>query len=148
MLANIDYMRKGDQKWTQQFNAIFCVLNASGQVMSWKLTKSAAFENCKDILENIKERLNKNNQELREFVIDNCCHWRKKIQQIFGEDIKVLLDLFHAIQRVIVKIPKRHPLRQKCCHDFRLVFQDVTDSGTERTQNTPSSGKTIRMMTS
>ena len=119
-------MREGDHQWLNQFNAIFFVLNSPGQFI-----KSVAIENYKDTLWNIKRRLDKNSQQLKEFFVDNCCHWRKKIQQIFGKDTNVLLDLFHAIQRVQTKIPKKHPLHLKCCYDFLLVFRAVTDSSKE-----------------
>lgn len=40
-------------------------------------------------------------------VVDNCCTVQKKLQGIFGECINVKLDVFHAIQRIVQKIPKR-----------------------------------------
>lgn len=32
-----------------------------------------------------------------------------KLQEVFGEDATVRLDVFHAVQRITRKIPKRHP---------------------------------------
>ena len=57
---------------------------------------------------------------------------------MFGDSLKVYLDLFHAVKRVSDKIPKRHPLRQECVEDLRMVFRDPTDQGVKRTKETPS----------
>lgn len=55
------------------------------------------------------------------------------------------LDLFHAVQRVVSKIPKRgskgseiKELRRRLKEDLKLVFRDPSDLGTIRTKSTPS----------
>ena len=54
------------------------------------------------------------------------------------------LDLFHAVQRVVSKIPKRgskgsiKELRRRLKEDLKLVFHDLSDLGTIRTKSTPS----------
>ena len=75
---------------------------------------------------------------MTEFCIDNCCAWRRLLQGVFGDSLKVYLDLFHAVKRVSDKIPKRHPLRQECIEDLCMVFRDPTDQGVKRTKETPS----------
>lgn len=70
--------------------------------------------------------------------IDNCCSWRGKLQTIFGSEILVKLDLFHAVQRIVKCIPKRHPFAYCCCQAFRLVFRDPLDAGEKRALPTPS----------
>ena len=75
---------------------------------------------------------------MKEFYIDNCCTWRKKLQQVFGPHLLVYLDIFHAVKRVSEKIPKRHTLRSPCMQEFKMVFRDPTDVGPERTKPTPN----------
>lgn len=55
------------------------------------------------------------------------------------------VDLFHAVQRVVSKIPKRgskgsviKELRRRLKEDLKLVFRDPSDLGTIRTKSTPS----------
>lgn len=84
------------------------VLTAEGQVMTWKLTKGLAFDNIADKLTSLQEWFVRHGVVLQEFFIDNCCSWRKKLQ-----NLKVYLDVFHAVQRISRKIPKRHPFRQE-----------------------------------
>jgi len=58
----------------------------------------------------------------------------KKLQDVFGQQLEVKLDLFHAVQRIVIKIPKRHPFRQQCVNELKLVFRDSTDHGIIRTK--------------
>lgn len=138
--ANIGFHRTEDNKWIQQYTALFCVLNSEGQVMTWKFTESVKFNQCEDILVALRQRLESQNRSVSEFVVDICCSWRKKLQSVFGPNLTVLLDLFHAVQRVLEKIPKRHKLRQMCAGDFQMVFRNPADKGEERTMATPSAG--------
>lgn len=69
-------------------------------------------------------------------VIDNCCSWRNKLQTVFGRQLKVLLDLFHIVQRVVKLILKKHPFAYRCCQSFRKVFHHPSDIGEERSLST------------
>ena len=60
----------------------------------------------------------------------------QKTANLFGQEMQVYLDIFHAVQRV-GKIPKRHELRYECTEVFRLVFREPTDLGKNRTKPTP-----------
>ena len=51
--------------------------------------------------------------------------------------MKVYLDVFHAVQRITCKIPKRHTYHKECIHALKLVFRDPTDQGKERSKHTP-----------
>lgn len=102
--------RDGDQRWITQYGSLFCVLNSSGQVVTWKLTSGVSFGVVKDILFALKERLESQNRKPSEFYVDNCCVWRKKLTEVFGQEMEVKLDIFHAVKRVGEKISKRHPL--------------------------------------
>ena len=69
---------------------------------------------------------------LKEFYIDNCCSWRKKLQSAFGDDPIVYLDIFDAVKRFSEKIPKRNPLRRQCISEWQKVFRDSSDQGEKR----------------
>ena len=107
---------------------MFCVLNAEGQVI---------FANILDKLTSLQERFVRRGIVLQEFFIDNCCAWRLKLQNVFGRHLKVYLDIFHTVQRITRKIPKRHPFHQDCLKSLQLVFRDPSDQGAIRTKPTP-----------
>ena len=65
------------------------------------------------------------------------------MQEIFGSQCKVKLDIFHAVQRVVLKIPKRHPFHSPCARDMGMVFRDDGDHGLVRTKSSPSSEKIL-----
>ena len=131
--------------WVKQFDSLFTVLNEKGQVLAWKLTRGTSFEKVKNIIQNLKRRLDNNGISTTSIYINNCCQWRNLLQNIFGEDVSVKLDLFHAVQRVVSKIPKRgskgsviKELRRRLKEDLKLVFRDPSDLGTIRAKSTPS----------
>lgn len=82
-------------------------------------------------------------------VVDNCCTVRKKLQGVFGENTVVKLDIFHAIQQIVTKIPKRSgnkilkSLRRALLKDLRLCFRQESDYASKRMKPTPSS-KTMK----
>ena len=86
----------------------------------------------------IKTRLDDQAADVHFFIIDNCCKWRNKIQEVFGENIIVLLDLFHAVQRITSTINKRHSLFNDCVKELKFVFRDRHDTGDKRTMKTPA----------
>ena len=61
---------------------------------------------------------------LQEFYVDICCSWRQKLKGVFGEQVKVYVDLFHAVKRITDSIPKRHPLYHQCVGALTKVFRD------------------------
>lgn len=96
-------------------------------------------------MRNLKRRLDNKGISTTSIYIDNCCQWRNSLQDVFGVDVCVKLDLFHAVQRVISKIPKRGAkgsvitgLRRPLKEDLKLVFRDPSDLGTVRKKSTPS----------
>ena len=107
-------------------------MNSKGQVLTWKLTPGLSFADVEDELKALHDRLLPQGKTLKEFYIDNCCAWRNKLQQVFGKQLVVHLDLFHAIKRLGEKIPKRHPLRSECLRDWKMVFRDPCDKGEKR----------------
>lgn len=130
--------REFDHRWITQYNSLFCVTNELGQVITWKLTKSVAFSNIESSLLKLKERLDQQGKLVNEFYVDNCCSWRAKLQRVFGENLKVHLDLFHGVKQVSSTISKKHPLHYECMRALSLVFRDHTDQGPTRQKATPS----------
>lgn len=105
--------------------------------MTWKLAKSVAFSEVEDTLLKLKRRISEQGKVIREFYVDICCSWRSKLQKVFGEDLKVFLDIFHAVKRISSTIPKKHPLHYRCIRALSMVFRDPTDQGNERQKPTP-----------
>ena len=135
--ANIGLLRQSDKKWEKQYDSMFCILNENGTVLAWQLTKGTAFDNVKDLLKNLKGRFDRQKNNVKLCIIDNCCAWKGKLQEVFGSEMVVKLDLFHAVQRIVKCIPKRHPFAYHCCQAFRLVFRDPSDTGEKRSLQTP-----------
>ena len=80
---------------------------------------------------------------MRTVYVDDCCKLRSKIENVFGKNISVKLDIFHAVQRISKTLRKRHPYRLQCLQDLRLVFRCDGDSGEKRLSTTPSSEKIL-----
>lgn len=135
--SSIGYERTIDKKWIKQYDSLFCVMNERGQIVTWQLTQTQGFENIRRLLRQLFTRLFSQGKNVKEFYIDNCCHWRKKRQEVFGSSLAVKLDLFHAFQRISTKISKRHPFYSKCLKDLRLMFRDPSDLGETRAKETP-----------
>ena len=66
-------------------------------------------------------------------MVDNCCTLRNKLTAIFGPGVKVCLDLFHAVLRIIKCISTKHPLYTQCLQDVKQLFQDPADKGKDHT---------------
>ncbi len=141
--TNIGFLRD-DNKWVCQYDSVFLVFNVQGKIVSWQFTKGTGFDHVKILLEHIQRRSQLQGHNIRIVYVDNCCQWRAKIQSVFGEQVKVLLDIFHAVQRVSKTIPKRHPFHSACLQDLRLVFRTPGDYGEKRTKPTPSPDNIIK----
>ena len=72
---------------------------------------------------------------------------KNKINAIFGCGVSIKLDLFHAIKRILDKIPRKgvtaelREVRQVMIKDLRLCFRDENDFGQARKKPTPPSDK-------
>ena len=137
-VRNIGTIREADGSWIKQYKGLFCVLNNIGQVVTWKMTRNLAMDDVYDILQALQERLLSQGVTLQVFYVDNCCGLRQKLQGIFGLQLMVFLDVFHAVQRITRKVPKRHPYNHDCLQSIRMVFRSPTDQGSQRTQPTPA----------
>jgi hypothetical protein len=136
--ANLGYVRP-DGRWISQYEAALIIMNNKGQIISWQLTKTTSLEETLPVLKVLSERLVKNQARPKIICVDNCCAVRKKLQDIFGRDTFICLDLFHAVQRIIKSMPKKHPLYIHCKRDVSMIFRDPMDRGCKREMATPDS---------
>ena len=127
----------GGFKWVKQFKSLFIVLNDIGQVLSWQFADDTSMDTVCELLREIKTRLAVKKENLREIYVDDCCKVRYKLQDIFGHDVLVKLDLFHAMQRITKKASKRHPLFNDFVTSLKHVFRNSDDIGEVRLQSTP-----------
>ena len=97
--ANLGYLRP-DGKWISLYNSLFIVLNNIGQVIAWQLTQSTSTDETKDLLLQLVQRLHNQEAKLTTVFVDSCCTVRKKLQELFGQNISIKLDIFHAVQRI------------------------------------------------
>lgn len=48
-VTNIGIVRQADDNWINQYKGLFCVLNAAGHVVTWKMTKGLAMDDVEDM---------------------------------------------------------------------------------------------------
>jgi len=104
--------------------------------MQWNFTKSEQFDEVKDVFKQLSERFNRQGKKISGIYTDSCCKWAWKLNNIFPE-VPVKLDLFHAVQRLTSKIPKRTKYHAEILRSYSLVFRDPKDLGDQRMVNTP-----------
>ena len=108
-------------------------------MIAWQLTQSTSTDETKDLLLSLVEILQKNRAQFTAVYVDNCCTVRNKLQEYFGKNIFIQLDIFHAVQRITRVLSKRHPLYTRMIKDIKLLFRDSKDTGKDRTLPTPTS---------
>jgi len=89
------------------------------------------------LLTNLKHCFETQGVKIQKVAVDNCCHWRSKIQDIFGNDTSVCSDVFHAVQRISRALPKKRRSFHRCIDDLRFVFRTSGDVGIKRCKPTP-----------
>ena len=136
--SNIGYLRS-DGKWVTLYSSILIILNKIGQVVGWQFTKTNSMDEVKPLLKSINERIQDAEKGQFTIYIDNCCQNLAKLKAIFGNEINVKLDLFHAVQRVTRVLSKRHILFLPCLNDFKMVFRELHDISSSRSSATPDS---------
>ena len=112
-------------------------MNNEGEILTWQLTRTTSLDETLAMLTVLSERLVKNQASPKIICVDNCCIVRKKLQDIFGNDTFISLDLFHAVQRIVKSMPKKHPLFLHCKRDVSMIFRDPMDRGHKREKVTP-----------
>ena len=134
--SNVGYLRE-DKVWIPLYDSLFIVMNREGKIVTWQFTKGTSFTQIEQCLHSIHTRAHSSGVPITSVYVDDCCKSRNKIKSIFGNETLVKLDIFHATQRIIKTLSKRHNSFQKCIHDFQLVFRENGDSGSRRMRNTP-----------
>ena len=76
-------------------------------------------------------------------MADNSCNIKRKLVEIFTENVSIKLDLFHAVTKTM---PKRHPFYSLCVADLRLVFRHPEDLSYQQKQSTPAPGVILERM--
>ena len=123
-----------DKTFLKQFQNLFIVLNDRREVIGWRLTRTTAFEEIKDLLEHIRDLIGKPGVNL--VIINDCCKVRALYQSVFL-GVKVKLDLFHGVQRVTRTIPRGIEFAKRFSKDFGQIFRSNGDLGDRRTLPTP-----------
>ncbi len=59
------------------------------------------------------------------------------LQSMFGMQVQVKLDIFHAVQRITRTISKAAPFYRVILNDLRTVFRAAGDIGLKRSLPTP-----------
>lgn len=113
-------------------------MNELGQVVTWQLTKSTSLDEVSHTLVSLKNRIEIPDDDHLLVLTDNCCKDKCKVAQILGSNVIVKLDLFHAVQRILKAVAKRHPSFYHLKEDLKLVFRDFGDVGRVRKSKTPS----------
>ena len=124
--SNIGYLR-ADKKWVTLYGSIFIALNKVGQVIAWQFTKSTSLDEVRSLLLMLKERITDIEKQNFTIYVDNCCQCAAKLKGIFGDDITVKLDIFHAVQRVTRTLSKKHILFLPCINGFKMTFRSSAD---------------------
>lgn len=135
---NIGAVRSVDNKWVQQFSALFIVLNEQGLVLTWALTEKENFAEISPLLTSLRDRLANKSLVLSHASIDNCCKWAQLLGEVFGPGLEVKLDIFHALQRITRTISKGRRLTKVCMEDLKSVVRARDDLFGDRNICTPS----------
>lgn len=93
-VGNVGTVRAADNHWIKQYAGLFCVMNADGQVLSWKLTKTLTFEDIQDCLLALRERLQKHGEQVEQFFVDTCCSLRSKSSEYIWTATEGILGCF------------------------------------------------------
>ena len=128
--------REKDGKFVCQ--NVFLGLNENGEVLAWRFTKSTAYSEIDDLIEELKTRFDREGVPLEMMIVDDCYHVRNLYERIFS-GVKIRLDLFHACSRIVQTISKKDSYGKQFSSELSLILRRNGDLGTERTTSTPGS---------
>lgn len=139
---NVGAIRSGDdRKWVKLYNSLFIVMNEKKEIVSWHFTVKERFSFVEELLGKLC-----NKTDIECFVLDNCCKWEKKIKAMAGQHVKVKLDPFHGIQRIVSTISKSHPFHKNMCNDLKGFVRKITDMKGDRKDHTDSASNLIKRL--
>ena len=130
-------LKRGND-WVPQYDSMFIIQSDKGEILFWQLTVGSAYNAVCDGLKSLNQRITDAQNKVKMVIIDNCCTWKRKLMDTFGEHVKIKLDIFHAMKRVSTVLSKKHPHFYNCVQDLRLVFRSKGDNGPVRSMPTPS----------
>ena len=89
-----------DQKKKKQFNALLIVMSPDGIILGFSLVRSQSLDDklSKRLLQHINR-----NRNIKLACVDNCCQVRKQLHSILTSLDRVVLDVFHGLQRIASK---------------------------------------------
>lgn len=112
---------------------LFVCFSGDGTVISRATTTNDSLDMVKPQLIKLKLQAEKQGHVIKHFVVDNCCHSRNAIQQVFSDKdeqgcfiTSVIQDIKHLINRPLEEIVKTHKLYASFVADLHGA---VTDSG-------------------
>ena len=114
-------------KFVNQFGKLFIILNEDHEAVGWKLTRTTGHTEIKDLIVKVKDRIE---TTLAYIIVDDCCKEKNFYRTVFGMEVEVKLDLFHAAQRIVRELPDKNSIPSlKFSKVFGLVFRDQKDQG-------------------
>ena len=116
----------------------FFGMNEYGEIVTWRLTKTTGFNEIEDLLVDLRQRLEDNGIELETIILDDCCKMRNLYQNIFGKNVDIKLDIFHACQRIVHTLDN-DDIKKQFSKEFGLIFRKDGDVSEERERGTPES---------
>lgn len=136
-VANIGLCREEDGAWTKQYKGLFCILNSKAKLCRGKLLSLFHLTVFKNRFNHFMKGWQAKAKMLKSFSLTIAVLGGRNCSP-FLEVKWVLLDIYHAVQRISTKLSKHHPFHSQCVHDLSLVFRDPTDQGSVRTLETPA----------
>lgn len=133
--------RHGDAQIVGQFSNLFIGWNENKEIVTWKLTRSTKFEEVKDVLVELNERILAENNRIETIYVDDCFKVRAKYKAVFQKVEDIKLDLFHGVQRVVKTLQKKTEASKRFANEFELIFRANGDLGNTRTRPTPDPEK-------
>ena len=86
----------------------------------------------------VKYRFAKRGESINSIILDNCCHWGAFLHDIFGFNINIKLDVFHAVQRITRTLTRKDHYYHSIINELRMVFRMPGDVGKRRCMSTPN----------
>ena len=100
-------IERNDNVFVKQFENCLFVMNACGKILTWRLTKSPAFDEIKDLLVDLKQRHDDVGVGIEVILLDDCCKMWRLYESAFGTNTHIKLDVFHACQHIIQTIDNK-----------------------------------------
>ena len=125
------------KRFQQPFSTLFLLLDEGGRVASFTLTKTKSLSEIHGNLKELASRMG----TIKLAHSDNCCSDESEVKLIFGSEVPIKLDLFHALARVTGEVKKRKiSIRHRRLFNYqlRMAVRRDGDHEKKRTQDTAS----------